>query len=337
MRPQIPDFSHWTGEVDFKKTKAAGIQAVIVKASQQVEDDTFKTYWANAKATGLFRGAYHYLDWRKSEIDQATLFSGLLARDVGELPPILDLEMNPAIVSTSLSPNFVEEKGPRPFSLIKPFKGGPIDIPMKTSAYSTIAPVDMKNKVLNFLNIVEKATGKVPMIYSGYYYWNDFMTSEALWLKYSFWLAWYNDETVIKTPLPWSKWTLWQYTDRADGAGFGAPYATSLDMSYFNGTSDDLIKFAGGTVIVPTPVTPPHPDICPTCHQKWPQGILYRIKIGDYPNVHEIMYGPVIGVMAPGTQITVDDNTSQLYYAHFIPQLNYPKGGWVYKDYIEKV
>src|SRR5262249_53760125 len=58
------DLSHWQTPVDFVKARAAGIVAVILKATQgsQWTDATFAPRVAAATAAGLFVGAYHFLD-----------------------------------------------------------------------------------------------------------------------------------------------------------------------------------------------------------------------------------------------------------------------------------
>jgi lysozyme len=221
MRALGIDVSVWDGVVDFFKAKAAGASFAFIKASQQVTDAKFALNWKNSKGI-LPRGAYHYLDWRMGEILQANLFASLLASDPGELPPVLDLEMNPTLYG--------------------------------------ISPSVLQAKVFNFLTTVEKATGKTPMVYTGYYYWMQFGSKTANWSRYPFWLAWYALESIIKVPAPWTKWNFWQYTDRADGEMFGCQ-SKGVDMSYFNGTVEELIAFANASS---------HPAICPTCGQVWP-------------------------------------------------------------------
>ena len=60
----VVDLSHWQAPIDFVKAKAAGIVAVILKATQgsQWIDATFSERWADATAAGLLVGAYHFLD-----------------------------------------------------------------------------------------------------------------------------------------------------------------------------------------------------------------------------------------------------------------------------------
>jgi lysozyme len=197
------DVSFWDTKVDFSKMLANGAAFCYIKASQLTQDNKFSTFWQDAKKAGLPRGAYHYLDWRMSELTQAKLFVEAMAGDWGELPPVCDFEMR---------------------------TGAP-------------DPGVMRGKLWNFLQYVEKATGRIPMIYTGYYYWTEFGTPDVGWLKYPLWLAWYADESVIKVPKPWGAWKFWQYSDRGDGHAFGCESA-GLDMSWFSGTVRELLEFA---------------------------------------------------------------------------------------------
>ena len=210
------DVSFWNGKVDFAKMAAAGASFVYVKASELYADKQFATYWPAAKAAGLLRGAFHYMNWYGSELDQAKLFCALLANDAGELPPVLDLEANPSLHNLS-------------------------------------AEV-VRGTAWNFLSAVEKATGKLPMLYCGYYYWKQWGDTNAGWIKYPFWLPWYASESIIKVPPPWTKWTFWQYSANGDGPQYGSQ-SLSMDMVCFNGTVDELKAFAHA----PTPGPGPQP------------------------------------------------------------------------------
>ena len=217
-RQLLIDTSYWSGAVDWNKAKSAGAAAMYTKASQLSVDSTFSANWKNAKGI-LPRGAFHYLDWHTSELAQAKLFTDALGGDWGELPPALDLEQNPALFGLS--------------------------------------PALVRGKVWNWLTAVEKTTGRVPMIYCGYYWWIQWMTPDPAWAKYPFWLAWYAAESIIKVPPPWNKWSMWQYTGNGPGPQYGTQ-GLSLDMSW----TDDLASL----LVAP----PPHPAICPLCGQRWP-------------------------------------------------------------------
>jgi lysozyme len=60
----VVDLSHWQAPVDFAQAKAAGIAAVILKATQGANwvDVTFASRYAAASSVGLLVGAYHFLD-----------------------------------------------------------------------------------------------------------------------------------------------------------------------------------------------------------------------------------------------------------------------------------
>jgi hypothetical protein len=150
-------------------------------------------------------------------------------------------------------------------STLSPEKEPKVPLKLQLSLYSLSAP-EVQGKVWNFLQSVEKITKRIPMIYSGYYYWLQWMTPNSGWLKYLFWLAWYANESVIKVPPPWKKWTFWQFSGNGNGPQYGSQ-GLSLDMDYFNGTLDDLKVFANvvippvPTPILPTPTPTPQPTI----------------------------------------------------------------------------
>jgi lysozyme len=268
MRAQGSDTSFWNSKVNYGKMKAAGISFCYAKASQLSADSRFKEYWPAMKQAGLLRGAYHYLDWRTSELDQAKLFVDTMGGDWGELPPVLDLEMNPAPLAMNLQLaqeeiGFGMNRAYRMTLQASPEKEHDENLMLQAPSYSLSGP-EVRGKVWNFLKAVEKATGKVPMIYSGYYYWKQWMTPDTAWERYPFWLAWYASELYIRfktlggtgAPPPWKNWTIWQYDGNGNGPLYGSQ-GLSMDMNWFNGTVDDLARFANAPIV--PPVTPPAP------------------------------------------------------------------------------
>jgi lysozyme len=228
IRARGCDVSFWNGAVNFAKMKTAGASFVYAKASQLQADSMFTAYWPAARNAGLLRGAYHFLDWHTSELDQAALFCNLLKADPGELPPMLDLELDPA--KFGLTASLVQ------------------------------------GKVWNFLTVVEKALGRVPGIYCGYYYWLQWMTNNSAWSKYPLWLPWYASESIVKSPPPWTGWKFWQDTGNGNGPMYGST-GLSMDMNWYNGTEDDLRKFAVNV--------PPVVLTCPNCGKPMPAGWSY--------------------------------------------------------------
>jgi lysozyme len=103
------DVSHWEDsattpqKIDFVKMKNQGAEFVYFKASQgkNYTDNVFLSSWKDAKAAGLIRGAYHYLDWTAPALSQADHFCDVIQSDPGELPPICDYEQYPVVAGCS--------------------------------------------------------------------------------------------------------------------------------------------------------------------------------------------------------------------------------------------
>ncbi len=99
----IIDISHWQNSPKLAPAKAAGFDAVIIKATQGVNivDNTFAANWEEAGANGLLRGAYHFGEGA-SGIVQADFFLNTVNPDAGTLIA-LDFERNPNGESMSIS------------------------------------------------------------------------------------------------------------------------------------------------------------------------------------------------------------------------------------------
>ena len=289
IRAQGADYSVWDDEVstpqhvNFQQEISVGGAFTFIKASQLSVDQDFIISWHLAKQAGVLRGAYHFLDWRSDWLSQATMLCNLLAGDPGELPPVVDFEMH-----TTVS-----------------------------------VPSDANGRLWNFLQYVEKATGKIPMIYAGYYYWVQYGTPNIGWLKYPLWLPYYEPENVIQVPPPWKTWTFWQYTDRGDGLAWGSE-AKMVDLNWYNGTVDDLRKFATGSLPIPAPQ--PTPSI-PAYITKYPMNV--RSAASQTATIIQ----PVIPA---GTTIYIKSYVAN-GYSYFEPIANYPKGGYLYSSYLSKV
>jgi lysozyme len=350
------DISFWNQKVNFNKMVSAGANFCYMKASQLYTDSMFSTYWPAAKFAGILRGAYHYLDWRSSEITQAQLFCDTMNGDWGELLPVLDLEMNPAPYAVKLSTRVQDDilEVPSYFGMNLPYTqklnrlmlGKSIEDKNELSLATTLnysySPREVQGKVWNFLNEVEKITGVVPMIYCGKFYWVEWMTPDPAWLKYKFWLAWYADESVIKVPPPWTTWQLWQYTGNGNGPQYGSE-GLSMDLDYYNGTRDQLYAWANTT---PTLSCPPH--VCKYCGLQWndsnpipptpptpPSYPAYtnksRLNVRSKP-IQDDKYW--LGYLEPNSTIYCDNIKDPSGYYHFVTTTQYPNGGWVHGSYL---
>ena len=111
-----------------------------------------------------------------------------------------------------------------------------------------------------WLDEVEQAFGRKPVIYSGVSFletnFSELGGGPPAWAKdYPFWLGWYpNQYTPGMSPLMprgWFNWTFWQYSKTGSLNGIN----TKVNLDIFNGTLDELYKFAGVQVPGQTPIT----------------------------------------------------------------------------------
>jgi len=71
-----------------------------------------------------------------------------------------------------------------------------------------------REDLITFLDIIEKRTGIVPIIYVGYYFARDEIKTNEKFKKYPLWMPWYTSNfSKVKCPEPWDKITIWQYSE----------------------------------------------------------------------------------------------------------------------------
>ncbi len=208
------DISKWDGNWDATKAKQAGATFAFIKASQAtLTDPQFLINWQKAKDAGLIRGAYHYLDYTKSGVDQANYFADLLKNDPGELPPVIDYELRRTDNNPSAALGFLR---------------------------------DCLDQLTKRTELFEDASIKRPMIYTGPAFWVEYgdQTKRDYWIQFPLWNAHWITSNTPTVPLPWTMWQFWQFTAKGPGEAFGSE-SLSMDMNRFNGTLNELMEFAG--------------------------------------------------------------------------------------------
>ncbi|MBI5352527.1 MAG: LysM peptidoglycan-binding domain-containing protein [Chloroflexi bacterium] len=264
------DVSHWNAGIDWPKVRASGQRFVMVKATEGLtyKDDTFKDNWLGAKSAGILRGAYHFFRCNVDAKKQADNFINFVRslKDDGELPPVLDLETNDGMAKEKIV-----------------------------------------SAVKVWLDTVEAAFKKKPIIYSGQYFLQDYLSQPGggppAWAKdYPLWLAQYPNQYTegMKPFLPrgWFNWTIWQYTDKGVVNGINA----KVDMNLFNGSLDDLYKFAGATPIIDKPTT-------------------HKVATGDSFETISIKYGVTVReLVTANPQLLKSGDTLNVPVAVAIPQ-----------------
>lgn len=101
--------------------------------------------------------------------------------------------------------------------------------------------------VRDCLQLCEQRFGRKPVIYTAKWYWDKFVLPSTDWAQYDLWAASYGTAEAV-LPNSWSAWKIWQYT----GTGRAPGVAGDVDLNWFNGSYDDLVKY--GCAAVPPPI-----------------------------------------------------------------------------------
>ena len=203
------DVSSHQGNINWSAVRSAGEDFAFVRSGvgNHTPDDTFPGNYDRAKAAGLIPGAYHAADpdlGSNDAILEAQWFASRLGsrtKGNGELPPVLDLELNATHMSQT----------------------------------------QMRDWTQDFLEELERLTGKKPIIYTSPAFWEKQLGDTNLFRAYPLWIAHYE---VSKPRIPggWDHYTFWQYTPKGTVSGVSGP----VDRNRFNGTINDLRALAGG-------------------------------------------------------------------------------------------
>lgn len=218
------DVSYWDAGIDWPKVRATGQRYAFVKATEGdfYADPTFDDNWLGAKKAGLLRGAYHFFRCNVDPKKQATKF-------IDYVKTMNDNGELPPVLDLESNDGQTKDK--------------------------------VISRAKTWLDLVEAAFGKKPIIYSGQYFLQDYFSEAGggppAWTKsYPLWLAQYpNNYVEGMTPyLPrgWYKWSFWQYSEKGKVNGINA----SVDLNLFNGSLEELYKLAGAEIIKDKEPTP---------------------------------------------------------------------------------
>jgi lysozyme len=170
------DVAKYQGDVNWRRLKANGIAFAFIKATEGGDrvDDFFAQNWKQARASGIPRGAYHFYYFCTPAIEQAAWFIRNVPKERGALPPVADVEWNPASPTCTHHPP------------------------------ATVVRQEMKI----FLEALARHYGKEPIVYTtvDFFYDNDLSRLKG----YRFWLrsvAGHPGDKFAGHP-----WLFWQYT-----------------------------------------------------------------------------------------------------------------------------
>ncbi|MEZ4441408.1 MAG: GH25 family lysozyme [Polyangiaceae bacterium] len=192
------DVSYYQGSINWPAV-AGDVDFAISRVNHGgFFDPEFDTNWAASRDAGLIRGAYQYFDPGGDPVAQATT----LIDAIGELAPG--------------------------------------DLPPVIDVESTdgLGANAIANNVGIWLDMVESALGRAPIIYTGSYFWNDNVGTDAF-TDHPLWIAHYTTGCP-NLPTVWSRWGFWQYTSTGSVAGIGG----NVDRDRFNGNLLELHDMA---------------------------------------------------------------------------------------------
>jgi lysozyme len=201
----VIDLSHHQRVIDWATIRAAGIVAVIHKATEgtTLRDPAYAERRAAARAAGLLWGSYHYAG-TSPVADQVDNYLAHAAPRGDELV-CLDYEagLSGAVMDPGDLLRFVE--------LLHARLGR--------------WPVLYGGQLLA-LAAAELAAAELPA---------------SVLARCPLWLARYGD-TPPDPPPPWRRWTFWQYTDGIDGPEpHTVPGIGPCDRNVFNGTREEVL------------------------------------------------------------------------------------------------
>lgn len=288
------DVAAWEPNINWEKVCAQDIHFVFIKATQaDFADRLFQSHWTGAKRAGILRGAYHFIDPRLDGRVQAETYLRTVKLESGDLPPVLDLEDLPDEPVTQ-APGKKEVKGGKDGKGAKGNKG-----PAKGKGGKLNASDVPNAKVLDcaqtWLSIVEKETGRKPILYSSPSYLHSRLSNiqgrpPAWSMSHVLWLANYLKREVMESDLPfqpqgWSAWTFWQYSDRGLLDGImteDGSQLTGVDLNFFRGTLDQLRTLAGASAPDGSVVMPDKEDeVVVPDKEPEPEFFKYVVKSGD--------------------------------------------------------
>lgn len=199
------DVSHHNGTLDWKKIRAAGVMFAFIKATEGI---TFK-------------------DKRFLENVKGAQAAGIL---VGAYH-----YFKPAFSGLAQADHFLSVT-----SAVKLDLPGVFDWEDKSNTPAAFQIAKAKD----WLNVVELKTKKLPIIYTGPYFFRDIIGSPAFAKKYPLWIAHYGT-TTPKIPAPWGNCLLHQYTETGKLTGVSGQF----DLNVLNG---DLTTLVGGKSMLMT-------------------------------------------------------------------------------------
>ena len=205
------DVSHYNGIINWNIVPQNQISFVFCKATQGInyQDEMMHSNMNELKRLNIIRGVYHYFTFKDASAkDQVNNFRNTRIdfNQPGTLPPVIDVEWQQ---SESLNQYINNNRA----ACVK--------------------------KLKDWLDGVENATGRKPIIYTNSNFWYDYLGNPPGFESYPLWVASYHNDTP-SIPAGWNDYTFWQYTSNGKVSGITG----NVDKNKFRGSMKQLKKMA---------------------------------------------------------------------------------------------
>ena len=194
------DVSHWNQAIDWTQIKAGGFGFCYMKATEGVNS----------------------LDQKYAAFAQGAKALGILGGAYHFFHPSLD--------GAAQAEFFLR--------VMSPLQELPPVLDLETTNMMRVDSII--RRCLDWLQIVEVATKKIPIIYSSPSFMEQ-LGNVSAFTRYPLWIAHYGVKAP-RIPAPWTNWTFWQNSEKGKVSGVWG----DCDLDVFNGTVDDLTLLGKG-------------------------------------------------------------------------------------------
>jgi lysozyme len=196
------DVSHFQGKINWGAVAGDPnrIQFAYAKATEGATytDPLFSTNYAGMKQAGIKRGAYHFF--------------------------------RPAVSVSDQVQNFLRAVGQMDVGDMAPM----LDVEQADGQ----SPATIAGGVTQWLDQVQVALSRVPIIYTFPAFWNTNVGDEKLLNEFPLWIANFTSNPQPKLPAGAPGYRIWQYSDAGKVAGISG----NVDLDRLNGSIDDLCR-----------------------------------------------------------------------------------------------
>lgn len=101
------DVSHYQNQINWDTVAEQNINFVFIKASEgeSIQDSLFQKNWNSLKKFDIKKGAYHFFRPGTDVKNQFANFKQIVKLEQGDLPPVLDIEVNDGVSKLDLVQN----------------------------------------------------------------------------------------------------------------------------------------------------------------------------------------------------------------------------------------